>query len=364
MTTIRSTMFIALALVCASSLYAEGKPHVPPIVEWPPKLSGYVRADASYQSALLDNVGRNDDVNALLELDYAQSLEWKGFIGSVRADMDISGDGGTNVAFLEQGYLMLTRNDLSSLCMRMGSFNAPIGWENQDAPDKFQVTRSLLANSGTPSNLTGFDIGATPTIGNTPFSLRAFAVNGWDKQSDNNHDKSFGARFDITPIEGCAFALVGMWGPEKDTNTRDARSLFDAMLTLSFGSSLTLGLETLYGTEEVSAGKDDRWYGAQATLHSTFVRADDSAGYVNNELYGWTLRCSILRDPDGLMTGKGRTLSEGTAALMTQPLPNFFLRGEVRVDFSSPDDDFFTYADKSATENSAVRVGFEAYCTF
>ena len=368
----RFLLSIAISALCAAiPLAAQENKGECPLQKWPPDISGYIRSDASYTSATLDGMGANDDFNSLLELDFAHSIEWGDWTGSARADVDLRGDGSDQVAFLEQGYVMLTSNKCPScFCAKLGSFNAPIGWENQDAPDKFQITNSWVFNLGTPNNLTGLDLSVRPKWQGGSFGVEAFAVNGWDVQNDNNHDRSYGGRFDLGVGDEYALAAVGLWGPEKAGNTHEARSLFDLNMTIKPCWWLTWGIDGIYGTEEGEAqlaGTDgfdgtSVWHGAQTTFHAIFMEAHELSGLVNKELLGGTLRFSMLRDQDALLTGKRRTLHDVTTAVITQPTPNLFLRGEVRFDFTSLDNGFAGY--DGETSHYAMRLGVEAFYTF
>lgn len=370
-TTLRFSLpFIAGLLAVAYATCLTAQKGECPLLKWPPDISGFFQSDFAYMSASRDDAQINDDFNVQFELDIAQTLEWDGWTGSARADIDVRGTGSDqDAAFLEQGYVMMTSTGCPwCVCARMGSFNSPFGWEGTDTPDRYQITSSLLFTYTTPSNLTGADVGIMRAWDDVSLSIRAFGVNGWDVQRDNNHGKSWGGRVDLAG-DGVAFALAGLWGPEKDDNTREGRTLLNANLTLKPCWWLVAGLDAVYSAEEgeealqTSPAFDglSSWHAAQATLHAIFVK-EISGALMNPEIAGGTLRFSMLRDQDAAVLGRRRTLYEFTAALSSQLVPNLFGRVEARFDSSMPNGDYTNYS--GARRDNALRFGVEAYYLF
>ena len=300
------------------------------------QISGFV--DASYF------VDSNDE-NSFFGLDQAEVDVTRSFQdrASLRADIDYTNDGeGGFSADLEQGYLAVYADWSKGVDFTFGKFNIPMGFELLDAVDMYQFSHSLLFNYAIPTNVTGLMI--SPTISDK-LDLSLYVVNGWDVNSDNNKDKTFGGRLGITPIEGVNFGLSGIIGAEKNDNGDDLRSVFDLDITITTVENLTLGGEFNIGSEEIG-DESGNWTGVMVMAH-----------YDCSDWAGITGRFDLLDDDDGLRFGEGSqqrisitvaptfTVADGAGILL-----------EYRFDKS--DEEVFVEEDGKTDNNSTIALEF------
>ncbi len=213
----------------------------------------------------------------------------------------------------------------SGLRLDFGKFITPFGYEVIDGYDGWNdnATRSLLFGFAIPFT----HVGARASYALSPrAALTAMVVNGWDVARDNNHSKSVGGQVALTPTEGFAVYLNGMWGPERSENDSDPRTLLDAVATLRVGRRLTLGVNADWGTDRnaVPSGKDAVWSGA--------------AGYVRLMIvpsFALIARGETFDDRDGARTGVSQSLSEFTVTPELRLTPRLLVRADARVDRSN-----------------------------
>lgn len=209
---------------------------------------------------------------------------------------------------VEQAYVSFTGlKSATGLTFTAGKFNAPLGFESSDSPERYQVTPSNLNIYATPLNL----IGGMVSWEKGPLTLLAHVSRGWDVLVDKNSSQTFGARAALSLGEGkTVLGLSATWGPE-GTRDGDARTVFDFDMTAQLTDDFLLGLEVNYGTEQngsaMTPGTRAHWAGGLATLH-----------YRVREWLGATLRYDVLYDPDGALVKPGvpQTLHSLTAAAL------------------------------------------------
>ncbi len=259
----------------------------------------------------------------------------------LRADVEYVSDGMGNFDLdLEQGYLNYTIGSGQTWSFSFGKFNAPIGFELLDAPDMFQYSHAIVFDNGLPTNLTGLMVGTEfPAVVDWCF----YIVNGWDVNSDNNRDKTFGTRIGITPMENLNFGLSAISGPEQDDNVSSRRTVVDWDFTYNPFAFWTIGSEINWGSESLAlpGGETGIWSGW--LLMNNFAIGDR---------WGITTRFDYFNDKDGLRTG---TPQEWKAICISPSVSIIDGLGglvELRYDFS--DQDVFTKSDGEPTDNQVT----------
>src|SRR5690349_5141693 len=108
-----------------------------------------------------------------------------------------------------------------------GRFDAPIGFERDDEPLNLIPTSSFNFTYARPAKLTGVQVHytASPRV-----DVWAVAANGWDVTQDNNRGKTDLARVQWIPIPWVTLGFTGVYGPERDSNDAQQRSLLSADL--------------------------------------------------------------------------------------------------------------------------------------
>jgi hypothetical protein len=217
-----------------------------------------------------------------------------------------------------------------------------LGAEVIEARDNPNYSRSFLFNHAIPFTHTGLKVGY-------PFSdvlnASVYIVNGWDNFEDNNSGKSVGFSVGYTPIEQLAMNFNFMYGPEKDDNNHDNRSLFDWVGTIKPVKNLVFILNADYGTEQHSApdGGSAEWYGGEGI-----------AKYDFNDWFSLSLRGEYFSDPDGVRTGTAQNLEEITLTPEFRLAQGLILRPEYRHDWS--DEEVFDSSTKKSQDTVSVSV--------
>lgn len=328
------------------------------------KLDEYVRANGTSQSTSHSLSGQSDIIGISGFVDASNYTEYnsshssfgldqvevdfvKGFSSkaSVRADIDFSpADGFDNFDMtLEQGFLTYSFGNQSSWSFTFGKFNAPIGFELLDAPDMYQYSHALVFNLGLPTNLTGLKVnGKFSTVDWT-----AYVVNGWDVNSDNNQDKTFGTRIGFSPVAGFGVGLSAMNGPEQDDNNSSRRTVYDVDLSFSATSSWIFGGEYNYGTESklLTDGTAAEWNGFLLMSRYDFT-----------ERFGITARYDRFNDMDGTRSGAPQTLNSFAFSPSVTLVDGFTGTFELRTDQS--DQPIFVGA-AGDLRKSSVSTGLE-----
>lgn len=303
------------------------------------KLTGFV--DASYSGNI--NMGQDNFGFDQVELDIAKEFnEYASF------QVDLEWLNGTT-AGVEQGYLNYRHPMLEKVTFTLGKFNAPIGFELLDAPDMYQFSHSLVFNNCLPTNLTGLMVSSELAAG---FDIKAYAVNGWDQDSEMNGTKTFGGRLGYTRDEMGGLGVSYISGTD-DTNQAIVRSVFDVDVTIDLVENLLIGAEFNMGT--IDDGTNDfGWTGMLFMGH-----------YDINNWLGLTARYDMVMDSD-LYLFNGAGFDEETRSSLTLA-PTFILGEglgaliEYRMDMSSED----VFQDKDGEMNaSESTIAFEMTYTF
>lgn len=250
-------------------------------------LNGFVDGSYSYNDAAETNTFSLDKVELYIEKKFTDKAT--AFINVAFTDIDSADE---SDAELEQGFITLALPAVSTDLV-FGKFNAPIGFESAETPEMYQFSHALVFDFGLPLFYTGL-------MANMKFTdvvdLALYAVNGWDVNSDNNKDKTFGTRIGITPVEGFNVGLSGVWGPESDDNNADKRAVFDLDFTFDAIDNMVIGGELNHGKEEnaslLTPAEDAEWFGAMLMVHYDFA-----------DWVGLTLRYDYFDDKEGSRLG-------------------------------------------------------------
>jgi hypothetical protein len=250
------------------------------------------------------NDDRNTDRSTFgldeMELDLEHDFNNK---ATVRADIEYLNDGvGRFNMDLEQGYLACNFGAADQWTFSFGKFNAPIGFESCDAPDRYQHSYAALSTYGLPKNLTGALLHAklSPVV-----DAALYLVNGWDVNADNNSGKTWGMRWGLEPINSFNIGFSAITGPEQADRTDSRRSVFDVDLTYNVTPTCMIGGEVNYGMESkvLASNGDANWFG--------FLLMNNVSLSSNINL---TTRVDYLKDLDGFLTGYPQDLKAFTVA--------------------------------------------------
>ncbi|MBI4665987.1 MAG: outer membrane beta-barrel protein [Nitrospinae bacterium] len=316
------------------------------------KISGFVDVDYDYQDRSQLSTFTMEEA----EIDIEKSIK---DVGGLRVDLNYrSTDRMTAVSASETettatvpGLADITAEQAfiyanlpAGLKLTVGKFNAPIGFELVDPNQMFQYSHAMVFIYGLPTNLTGAMVSGAS--GMVDFSV--YGVNGWDKISDDNKDKTIGGRLGLTPVEGVNVGLsyiTGKEGSDADGASPNNLSAFDIDSTITAIPGLTIGLEYNSGKYEkqsvVNPGKDADWAGYLVM-----------ANYAVTEKIGLTLRYDSFDDKEGARFGSG--VKEKRDAFTIAPIytiaPGFVARAEYRYTKS----DQKVFVDKDGASNDSV----------
>jgi hypothetical protein len=117
-----------------------------------------------------------------------------------------------------------------------------------------------------------------------------------------------------------------MYGPERDRNNSDNRTILDVVGTYVVSSVMTLGVNADYGTEQhaTASGKNAVWKGIAAYIRLNLL-----------DHFSLSLRLEQFEDRDGVRTGIGQRLRELTITPEYRPAEHFIVRGDFRMDDSN-----------------------------
>ena len=276
------------------------------------------------------------------EIDLAKTFSNK---ASLQADIEFLSDGtGGFDLDLEQGFLSYNPGQSNNWTFTFGKFNAPIGFELLDPPDMFQYSHALVFDLGLPTNLTGLSVSNQLS---SKVDWVFYVVNGWDVNSDNNKEKTFGTRWGYTPRDNFGIGLSVICGAERDDNNSSRRTVLDFDLSWQLTPLWMIGGEYNYGmeTKALANGTDGCWDG-----FLLMTKVDLS------EISAITFRLDYFNDNDGLRTGEAQTLTAlcvSPSVAIVDGLAGLF---ELRYDCSSIKSFEDTHGDP---QHSQVSTGLE-----
>lgn len=249
----------------------------------------------------------------------------------LRADLEWLKDGDDWAQAVEQGFLAWSPAALGGATLTFGRFNAPIGFEQVDAPDMYQFSHGLLFEHATPANLTGVMV-ARPLAG--AFDICAYWVDGWDVNHAAGGDpETFGGRLgcDLGDLGGVGLAAIT--GSEVDAAPPGGggvdipfdRTVIDVDLTLTPGEGWLLGGELNLGRVEREGGPESQWTGLLLMVNRMLT-----------DHVSLTLRYDRLDDADGAVFGRGDDVrSSLTVAPISELADGVTALLELRLDKSS-----------------------------
>ena len=250
--------------------------------------------------------------------------------------------GGTS-NIIQNAYFTYSPND--KLSFDIGKFGTHIGYELIDATQNVHYTYSYLFNYGP-----FYHLGLKANYAfSGKYALMVGIFNNWDDLVDNNSHKSFGASFNLAPVEGLDMYLNWIGGNEADGEIDAFRSLFDLSIGYSVSDNLSLGLNLAVGSEKIHEtatveGSDGIWKGV--------------AGYVHfklNPVFGLGFRAEYFDDTKairGFNTDVTEFTLTGDINLANETL---LVKPEIRYDLSS--DEIFEDKSGDFTRNYQVVFG-------
>ena len=247
------------------------------------KLNGFI--DTSYKFDLSDE--SNSFNMDQIELDLEKSInDTVGF----RADINhLSGQKQTTDNIVEQGYVWLGLKKIDAK-LTLGKFNAPIGFESLDPVDMHQVSHAMVFDYGIPTNLTGAMLSGSTQW----FDYSVYAANGWDIITDDNKDKTFGARVAFNMLDTVDVglsAIIGGEGADADNLTVfDIDFVTDVVERLIIGGEFNVG--SFAGQSNIVPGDDASW--TAWLLMAKYLWSDDLS---------MTVRLDSFDDTDGARLG-------------------------------------------------------------
>jgi len=312
-----SKLLLTLALLGLSTLAVAGDTEITGFGD----ASYYYNANAEAGEFGLDQV----------EIDIVHQASRK---TSVRADIEWVKDGDDFTCQIEQAFMTYTR-DCGTTFM-FGQFNAPIGFEAIDAPDMYQFSHSLVFEYGAPTNLTGLAL--SRNLGER-FDAIVYGCNGWDQNTEDNKNLTFGGRLGYEAPCGAAAGISAISGKESDFT----RTVFDVDLGYETGA-WTFGGEFNMGTVTLADDTEQEWTGFLVMGH-----------YDVNDWLGFTGRFDTFDDADGYAFGAAEKRSSITFAPTFVLDDGFGALVEFRLDMS--DEEVFT--DSDGATDSEFAVAFE-----
>lgn len=208
-----------------------------------------------------------------------------------------------------------------------GKFVTPFGYEVIEGYDgtNDNQSRSFLFGFAIPFTHTGLRAGYSFT---NALSGSLMLVQGWDDWQDNNDGKSIGVQVALAATPDWSVYVTAMGGPEQKDDAHHDRYLYGLTSTWKASDAFTLGLDTVYGTEQglLASGANASWSGAAAYFRYGFSTS-----------LALALRAEVFDDADGVRTGTEQTLKGLTLTPSCKLGEHWVLRGDLRRDGSDED---------------------------
>ncbi len=274
------------------------------------------------------DVNHNQFSLNLLELAIERQPEPLGFrvdfdFGDTAKMVAASEPGGTSLyQFLQQAYITYKAPVGKGLTIDVGKFVTPFGAEVIESPANYNYSRSLLFSWAIPY----YHFGTRLTYAvNDKVSLMGMVVNGWNDVVDNNGGKTVHLGVTLTPFKKLSIVQNYMVGAEQPGNDHDKRHVVDTTVTFSATDKLSLMANYDYGMDRVM-GSREKYQGVAGYLRYAF-----------SSRFAISPRLEWFTDPQGLATGFGQTLREGTFTSEFKVRQSMLLRAEYRTDWSNHD---------------------------
>lgn len=235
------------------------------------------------------------------------------------------------------------------LSLTAGSFNAPIGFELQDHPDRLQVTTGQLFDL-VPANLAGVMVSG----GMDMVSLDLYFVNEWRGihvgGESVGEENSFGALLTVIPIEDVSLAVGYITSPEVKpgavalgTSGTSDQDVLDVVLT---GKMRAMPEIEVFGAVEFLTDENNTAYGL-------VVRAEHHSA---NYPHGLTVRYNSVDCDLGSSYGKCKGLKVTPTSLTVAAFVELAENLEALLEWRSDDPD--------SAEDSTDLIELEFVVTF
>ena len=284
---------------------------------WPDQTNTFFvgEVELDVKKTLLDVAGLRIDLNLL------NRLAWQPLgVSSVPSFINF---GLVFDNIVEQAYAEWFPLGESGPRLRLGKFNAVVGFERQDAADRFMISQSLVFLHGSPANFTGLML-HVPLPVSLSFTLHA-AINGWDRGIAPSRNKTIGAMFtfDHRVRSGTRFLLqlTGIFGTERFANEKDYRITLFGTAAIDMPNRFLFATEVTWGTEpgvvpgsfsDVLAATGTpvlaRWFGVSAWIRGVIPRV---------EWLSLTARYDFFNDPQRAR-GLVQTISDVNEGALSQ----------------------------------------------
>ncbi len=284
-----------------------------------PVINGFVKTSENNNHNLQRTNFNLDE----MELDINHEISSR---ASVHTDIEFTLDSLDNFkADIEQGFISARFGQANRWRVDLGKFVGPAGLEARDAPRMNLYSQGLVSVFGIPQEVIGIMVSRQFS---RYLSWSLWVVNGWDINSDNNKDKTFGTRISIVSLKAIKCNINVISGPENDDNNSRRRSVFDCDLALQLDDRWYLGGEVNFGLETKALENNVQadWLGI---LLLSYWEMSDRVKLA--------ARFDLFEDHDGLRTGFIQNLKSLSLAPSFRLVDN--LRGliEIRYDFSDQD---------------------------
>ena len=231
---------------------------------------------------------------------------------------------GTSMFDLTQAY---GQYSTGALTLMAGKFTTLAGTEVIASTGNTTISRSILFGA-IPFTHTGVRASYAPS---DTVTLYGGLNNGWDQMTDGNRGKTLEIGTTLNPIKPLTISVSGYAGTESATppgtqtgaGPQGARNAVDAVGNYIISSSMSVGAEVLYVSQDDTAAGTVKYNGV--------------AGYFTYMLAPkWRIvgRAEMFDDKQGFhfATAGGTKYTEGTATVSYLPNSSVELRGEIRGD--------------------------------
>lgn len=193
---------------------------------------------------------------------------------------------------LEQGFVEAYPLGDQGPRLRLGKYNANIGFERQDAIDRSLISRSLVFSYGTPINFTGLAV-VSPQLFGLTLAVHA-AFNGWDRDIASSKTKSLGAElaYSLSFAEDWTLQtkVAGLLSSQNLVPNDDNIISLHGMLSLAHRRHLTVSAEGMWGRESFT----------QAGAPLQYAQFYGVAAWFDYRFLSWlagTVRYDFFADP-------------------------------------------------------------------
>ena len=259
---------------------------------------------------------KKTDVSGEVDFEYTEGpVTFRLDLNLPRNGLEASGAGtpGPHGLGIEQAKFvwMMPMGEQMGLSLTGGAFNAPIGFEAQDAPDMYQTSHGQLFDL-VPSNLAGLMLSG----GGGPVMLDVYFVNEW--RADDAEENSVGALLTLSPFKVASLAVGFLTSPDNagaTPTTKGDGDILDVVLsgTISLMAEFELLLAGEYLTDEHN---DAIGLVASLTHNSANYPHGLTVRYDSVDCDALSIYCGAKATPTSLTVAANVALSENLFALL------------------------------------------------